>query len=265
MWGTLGRPTAERFIGSFDVMHFSDWMLPPQRSGLRATMIHDLGPLRFPEHLHPRTVSMHTATAREAARCDLVFTNSEFTATDVEERLGVGRDRIRVAYPGVDDRFTPEGERRTFEAPYVFTTATEDWRKNLATLERAVELLGGDLDLVGPGRGGLGLPAHEELPALYRGAEVFVYPSRFEGFGIPVVEAMASGVPCVVSSHPSLDEASGDAAVRADPDSPESFAEGIRRALAERDELVARGLAHARRFDWLETGRVHLQSYAEAL
>ena len=265
MWGALGRPTAERFIGSFDVMHFSDWMLPPQRSGLRATMIHDLGPLRFPEHLHPRTVSMHTATAREAARCDLVFTNSEFTATDVEERLGVGRDRIRVAYPGVDDRFTPEGERRTFEAPYVFTTATEDWRKNLATLERAVELLGGDLDLVGPGRGGLGLPAHEELPALYRGAEVFVYPSRFEGFGIPVIEAMASGVPCVVSSHPSLDEASGDAAVRADPDSPESFAEGIRRALAERDELVVRGLAHARRFDWLETGRVHLQSYAEAL
>jgi glycosyltransferase involved in cell wall biosynthesis len=265
MWGALGRPTAERFIGSFDVMHFSDWMLPPQRSGLRATMIHDLGPLRFPEHLHPRTVSMHTATAREAARCDLVFTNSEFTATDVVERLGVGRDRIRVAYPGVDDRFTPEGERRIFEAPYVFTTATEDWRKNLATLERAVELLGGDLDLVGPGRGGLGLPAHEELPALYRGAEVFVYPSRFEGFGIPVVEAMASGVPCVVSSHPSLDEASGDAAVRADPDSPESFAEGIRRALAERDELVARGLAHARRFDWLETGRVHLQSYAEAL
>jgi hypothetical protein len=68
-----------------------------------------------------------------------------------------------------------------------------------------------------------------------------------------------------VSSHPSLDEASGEAAVRADPDSPESFAEGIRRALAERDELVARGLAHARRFDWVETGRVHLQSYAEAL
>jgi glycosyltransferase involved in cell wall biosynthesis len=265
MWGALGGPTAERFIGSFDVMHFSDWMLPPQRSGLRATMIHDLGPLRFPERLHRRTVSMHTATAREAARCDLVFTNSEFTAADVEERLDVARDRIRVAYPGVDDRFTPDGERHASDAPYVFTTATDDWRKNLATLERAVELLGGDLVLVGPGRGSLGVPRDEELPALYRGAEVFVYPSRFEGFGIPVVEAMACGVPCVVSSHPSLDEASGEAAVRADPDSPESFADGIRRALAERDELVARGLAHARRFDWLETGRVHLQSYADAL
>jgi glycosyltransferase involved in cell wall biosynthesis len=265
MWGVLGWPIAERFVGRFDVLHFSDWMVPPQRAGLRATMIHDLGPLRFPERLHPRTVSMHRATARVAPSCDLVFTNSEFTAADVEERLGVDRDRIRVAYPGVDDRFTPDGERRTFDAPYVFTTATEDWRKNLGTLERAVELLGGDLTLVGPGRAGLGFLSHDELPALYRGAEVFVYPSRFEGFGIPVVEAMACGAPCVVSSHPSLDEASGDAAVRADPDSPEALAEAIERAVAQRDDLVTRGLAHARRFDWVETGRVHLQSYADAL
>jgi glycosyltransferase involved in cell wall biosynthesis len=103
------------------------------------------------------------------------------------------------------------------------------------------------------------------LPELYRGAAVFAYPSRFEGFGIPVIEAMACGVPCVVSSHPSLDEASGDAAVRADPESPEAFAEAITRALAEREDLVARGLAHARRFNWTETGRVHLQSYADAL
>jgi glycosyltransferase involved in cell wall biosynthesis len=76
---------------------------------------------------------------------------------------------------------------------------------------------------------------------------------------------MACGVPCVVSSHPSLDEACGDAAVRADPESPEEFAEAIGRALAGRDELVARGFAHAGRFDWLETGRIHLQSYADAL
>jgi glycosyltransferase involved in cell wall biosynthesis len=264
-WGVLGRPWAERFLGSFDVLHFSDWMLPPQRSGVRATMIHDLGPLRFPERLHPRTVSMHTATARAAATCDVVFTNSKFTAADIEERLDVDRDRVRVAYPGVDERFTPDGDRRKLDRPYVFTTATQDWRKNLETLERAVELLGGELVLVAPGRGGLTYIHDDELPALYRGAEVFVYPSRFEGFGIPVVEAMASGVPCVVSSHPSLDEASGDAAVRADPEDPESFADGIRSAIAERDELVARGLAHARRFDWAETGRVHLQSYAEVL
>ncbi len=122
-----------------------------------------------------------------------------------------------------------------------------------------------DLELAALGHGSLGYVSDAELPALYRGAEAFVYPSRFEGFGMPVIEAMACGVPCVVSSHPSLDEACGDAAVRAAPDSPEEFAEGIRRALADRDELVQRGLEHARRFSWLETGRIHLQSYADAL
>ncbi len=116
-----------------------------------------------------------------------------------------------------------------------------------------------------PGVLRLGFTPHEELPRLYRGASVFVYPSRFEGFGMPIVEAMACGVPVVASSHPSLDEAAGDAAVRADPESPEDIARGIECALAERDELVRRGREHARRFTWLETGRAHLQGYADAL
>jgi hypothetical protein len=228
-------------------------------------MIHDLGPLRYPDRLHPRTVSMHAANAREAARCDVVFTNSNFTANDVVETLELPLERIRVAYPGIDERYRPDGERHNVGRPYVFTTATEDWRKNRSTVELALRLLGDDLTLVALGHEGLGYPSDDEMPALYRGAEIFVYPSRFEGFGMPVVEAMACGVPCVVSSHPSLDEACGDAAIRADPDSPEEFAEGIRLAVADRDDLVERGLAQARRFDWVETGRIHLQSYADAL
>jgi hypothetical protein len=194
-----------------------------------------------------------------------VFTNAEYTANDVVERLRIPRERIRVAYPGVDPRYRPDGERHENGSPYLFTTATEDWRKNRGVVETALRLRGDDLTLLSLGDGGHGYVADEQLPAFYRGAEVFAYPSRFEGFGIPIIEAMACGVPCVVSSHPSLDEACGDAAVRADPESPESFAEGIGRALAEREELVARGLAHAARFDWLETGRIHLRSYADAL
>jgi len=265
VWSRLGRPPTERFLGPVDVVHFSDWMVPPAASPVRATMIHDLGPLRYPERLHPRTVSMHTATARAAASCDVVFTNSEFTANEIAERLGIQRDRIRVAYPGIDARYRPEGERRELGRPYVFTTATEDWRKNRGVVEAALRLLDRDVILASLGAGGLGYVADDELPALYRGADVFVYPSRFEGFGIPVIEAMACGVACVASSHPSLDEACGDAAVRADPDSPEEFAAGISRALEQREDLVRRGFDHASRFTWLETGRVHLQGYAEAL
>jgi glycosyltransferase involved in cell wall biosynthesis len=264
-WSRLGHPTAERFLGQEEVLHFTDWMVPPGRPRVRSTMIHDLGPLRYPERLHPRTVRMHTATARAAASCDVVFTNAEYTANDIVERLNIPRERIRVAYPGVDTRYRPDGERHDAGRPYVFTTATEDWRKNRAVVEAALTLRGNDLQLLSLGRGGRGYVSDEELSGLYRGAEVFAYPSRFEGFGIPVIEAMASGVPCVVSSHPSLDEACGDAAVRADPESPEAFADAVGLALAERDLLVARGLAHAARFDWLETGRVHLRSYADAL
>jgi glycosyltransferase involved in cell wall biosynthesis len=258
-WGALGRPPTERFVGRFDVLHFTDWMRPPQRHGVRATMIHDLGPLRYPERLHPRTVRMHTATAREARGCDVVFVNSEYTANDVVERLGLPRDRIRVAYPGVGRLFTPEGSRFGDGSSYVFTTATDDWRKNLQTMRRA------DLPYRLVALGDLGYADPDELPALYRGAAAFVYPSRFEGFGMPVIEAMASGVPCVVSDHPSLDEASGDAAVRVDPETPEAIAAGVREALDRREELVRRGLEHARRFTWLETGRAHLRGYADAL
>jgi glycosyltransferase involved in cell wall biosynthesis len=264
-WSRLGRPPAERFLGHTDVLHFTDWMVPPGRPRVRATMIHDLGPLLYPERLHPRTVRMHTATARAAASCDVVFTNAEYTANDVVERLRIPRERIRVAYPGVDPRYRPDGERHEGDDPYVFTTATEDWRKNRVVVEAALRLRGDDLALLSLGDGGHGYVADEQLPPLYRGAAVFAYPSRFEGFGIPIIEAMACGVPCVVSSHASLDEACGDAAVRADPESPEAFADAIGRALAEREGLVARGLAHAARFDWLETGRIHLRSYADAL
>jgi glycosyltransferase involved in cell wall biosynthesis len=262
MWGAIGRPSAERFLGEIDVLHFSDWMVPPQRKGVRATMIHDLGPLHYPERLHPRTVRMHTATAREAARCDLVFVNSSFTAKDVIARLGIPADRIRVAYPGVAPIFTPDGPG--FDAPFIFSTATDDWRKNLANLRRAYELLDTEFPLFTLGDFHFRL-TDDHLARFYRGATVFVYPSLFEGFGMPVIEAMASGAACVVSSHPSLDEASGDAAIRVDPQSPKAIAAGIEEALDRREELVARGLDHARRFSWAETGRVHLQSYADAL
>jgi glycosyltransferase involved in cell wall biosynthesis len=99
-WSRLGKPSIERFLGPIDVLHFSDWMYPPQRGGIRATTVHDLVPLRHPEWVQARTRRMHAAKYRNAARtCDLVFANSAFTGRDVVELLGVPEDRVRVALP----------------------------------------------------------------------------------------------------------------------------------------------------------------------
>jgi glycosyltransferase involved in cell wall biosynthesis len=279
VWSRAGRPPLERFLGPFDVLHFADWMYPPQRAGVRATMVHDLVPLRFPDWVHPRTRWMHGAKYRNAARtCDVVFANSEFTANDVVELLGVRPERIRVAHPGVEETFRPHGERADVGRPYLFTVATLEPRKNLDTLAAAYRLLDGDRALAVAGAAGwgpqpaldvegivrLGYVGHPELPRWYRGADVSVYPSRFEGFGMPVVESMACGTPCVASAHPSLDEACGEAAVRVDPDDPEAIAAGIEEALARRDELVRRGLEHARRFTWRNVGEIMLAGYDEA-
>lgn len=280
-WSRLGRPAVERFLGPIDVLHFSDWMYPPQRGGVRATTIHDLVPLRFPQWVQGRTRRMHVAKYRNAARtCHVIFANSAFTKREVVELLGVPGERVRVALPGVDALFRAEGERADLGRPYVLTVATLEPRKNLGALVEAYRLLGRSdllLALVGaagwgeqprldvPGVARFGYVEDEELARLYRGAAVFVYPSRFEGFGLPVIEAMACGTPVVCSSHPSLDEACGEAALRADPESPPAIAGAIEQALRERDVLVRRGLAHAARFSWLETGRAFLRGYSALL
>src|ERR687885_746233 len=163
-WSRLGRPSAERLVGRFDVLHFGDWT-------------------------HPRTVRMHSAKYRNAARtCDVIFTNSEYTANDVVELLRVPRERLRVAYPGVDRGFVPEGDRADLGRPYALTVATLEPRKNLETLVRAHRLLGGDLALAVAGGAGwgdepelrgedvlrLGFVAHDHLPRLHPRADVFV-------------------------------------------------------------------------------------------
>jgi glycosyltransferase involved in cell wall biosynthesis len=276
-WSKLGRPPAERFLGPFDVLHFQQWMTPPQRAGLRSTMLHDLVPIRFPEWTTRRTRAMHRAQYEAAKGCDVVFVNSAYTARDAAERLGIDESRIHVAHPGVDPVFTAEGEAADLGRPYVLTVATLEPRKNLETLVDAYRLLHEtDLALAVVGGAGwgeqpkldfpgvlrLGRVDDEELARLYRGAAAVAYPSRFEGFGMPIVEAMACGAPVVASAHPSMDEASGDVALRADPDSPEAFAAAIREALQA--DARGRGIEHARRFTWRRVGEVFVSAWEAA-
>jgi glycosyltransferase involved in cell wall biosynthesis len=275
-WSRVGWPPVETVAGSLDVFHFSDWMQPAQRGGVRATTVHDLVPLRFPAWVERTTLRMHRFAATKT--CDVVIANSRFTAGEVVELLGLPKERVAVAYPGIDPRFRPEGEAADLGGPYVLSVATLEPRKNLPALVEAFSLLRRrrpELTLALAGLAGwekrpveaegvrlLGYVADDELARLYRGAAAFTYPSRFEGFGIPVVEALACGTPAVVSAHPSLDEACGDAALRADPNEPGVFADALEEALAA---PRGAGVEHAARFTWRACGEAVLAGYERAL
>jgi len=281
-WSRVGRPPVEAVVGPLDVFHFSDWMYPSQRAGIRATTVHDLVPLRFPEWVQPRTRRMHGPKYENAARtCDRMFVNSEFTGREVAELLGVAKERVVVAYPGIDPRFRPDGDDANLGGPYVLAVSTLEPRKNLPALVAAFALLRRrrpGLTLAIAGLSGweerpldaegvrlLGFVSDGGLARLYRGAAAFAYPSRFEGFGLPIVEAMACGTPAVVSSHASLDEASGGIALRANPEDAGAFAQALEQALDAPRELRERGIAHAERFTWRACGEAVLAGYESAL
>jgi glycosyltransferase involved in cell wall biosynthesis len=199
-----------------------------------------------------------------------VIAVSEFTRHELVELLRVPEERIRVVPNGVEEEFRPEGPAA--QGDYVLAVGTLEPRKNLARLGEAARRAGvelrivgargwGDVSANGTGVRWLGELPDEELARLYRGALCLAYPSLYEGFGIPILEAMACGTPVVASSHPSLDEASGDAAVRVDPTRPEAIAEGIGLALQERETLAAKGLEHARKFTWRACGEAHIHGF----
>jgi glycosyltransferase involved in cell wall biosynthesis len=253
----------ERRARHLDVLHCTTFRGPSGAAVPTVVTVHDLAILRYPEafprwHRHYGSVGLGMVLRG----ADTIVAVSQFTKDEVVELAGIPAERVRVVPNGVDPIF------RESEAPsdtvshgeYVLAVATLEPRKNLERVVEAARLAAVELRVVGArGWGGVDVPGwvgeipDAELAQLYRGARCVVYASLYEGFGLPVLEAMASGTPVVTSRRGATEEVAGGAAVLVDPLDTESIAAGLAEAQARREELVPLGLARAAEFTWERT------------
>ncbi len=240
-------------------------------------VVHDTAPFQDPSWYGRAYGAWHrTLIPRLVRRARLVIVPSEFVRGELIERFGVEGERVRAVAPGVGDAFrrppepSPLLRRLGLERPYVLAVGTEGPRKNLGLLDTIAPALDeegfdtviagserGYMPGTGPGRARrVGYVPDADLPALYAGAAAFAMPSRYEGFGLPCVEAMASGTPVVASDRAALPEACGGAALLADPDDPDAFGAALVRATGpERERLQAAGRDRAAALTWDRTAR----------
>ena len=254
-----------------DLLHCTTYYGPLWPRTPTVVTVHDLALWRQPEAFGrwtqayvPRVVPRVVRAARR------VIAVSEFTAGEIEQLLAVPRERISVVPNGVDPVFHPDGP--SVEGDYVLAVGTLEPRKNLARVIEATERLGielrvvgargwGDIDVRGGNVRWLGRIDDDELARLYRGARCVVYASLYEGFGIPVLEAMACGAPVVTSRGGATEEVAGGAAELVDPLDVADIAAGIERAVAAPREA---GLLQAQRFSWDESARLTQLVYEQA-
>ena len=257
-----------------DVLHCPTYRGPTRSRVPLVVTVHDLAVFRHPEAFNRWTRAYSPrAVPRVLAAAQRVIAVSEFTRQELIELLRVPDEKIRVVPNAVGDEFTNVGEAE--EGDYVLAVGTLEPRKNLERLVEAVQRTKRELRVVGArGWGGvevggngvrwLGEVSDKQLARLYRGAACVAYPSLYEGFGIPVLEAMACGAPVVTTRGTAMEEVADGAAVLVDARDPAEIAAGIERAATDRDELVARGLERASQFRWDAVAAATVQVYREA-
>ena len=247
--------------------------LPPHRRGPMVVTVHDLSFERTSTAMGRRDRAIFKVVVPwSVRRARHVIAVSERTKRDLIELYDVPEERITVTPHGIDPAFGP-GDEGAHDY-LLFVGAVQERKNPLAALE-AAQAVGLPLVVAGPEREPTlarelerrgadlrGYVEKDELAALYRGAAVLVLPSRYEGFGLPVLEAMACGTPVVANPDPALKEVAGDAALYAEPG---GLADAIRRAIGERAQLVSAGFVRAAGFSWDETARLTLEAYRKAL
>ena len=293
LWLRLRLPVA-MWRDRVQVAHFPGTILPAWLPCPAVTTFYDLAAYRYPELYDPAELALYRRVVPAAARRSAaVIAVSQHTKRDLVRFLGVPEDKVRVTPLGVSEIFAPVAgageivaQRYGIEGRYVLACVGSGHpRKNLRAVVKAferLEMLDVRLVVVGaaerdpgawaaiqqsPARESIALLGHvpeEELPALYSAAAVFCFPSLYEGFGLPVLEAMACGTPVVCGNTSSLPEVAGEAAVLVEPTDVEAIAGGLKELLADegrRLALAAAGLARAKNFTWRRTAEMTVQVY----
>ncbi|MEW6608866.1 MAG: glycosyltransferase family 1 protein [bacterium] len=298
IWKRLQFPI-ELFTGKIDLFHGLFDYVPRMLSGKSIVTIHDLAYLRRPEFLGSKRVKWkQKETPRSAKQAEAIITISNFSKNDLVNFLGISQEKIFVIPHGVSPDFVPTKEKRILakykiKRNYILFVGVLQPSKNIVRLIEAFyelkqsEHIGHQLVIVGQ-KGWLydeiykrclelrlendiiftGEIPHNELPGLYSGADVFVLPSQFESFGIPVLEAMACGTPVVTSNTCALPETAGDAAILVKPDSVHEIAGGIYQVLSDNNlqaSLRQKGFAHAKKFTWENTAKMTLEVYRKGI
>ncbi len=298
-WDLAARPPLPSSLQSADVVHATNpAAIPPAAPGQKLVVtVHDLAFKHYPEMFERSWRYLYELGLRAAVRrADAIVTPSRNTAEDVLSRTKVDPAKLHVVPLAASLEIEPADPELTLARlkvpePFVLFVGTLEPRKNLVRLIRAYRrvaatglphalVLAGalgwhhdalmrEIALEGPGDIALtGLLPSEDLDALYRSADVFVYPSLYEGFGLPVIEAMARGIPTVASSASSLPEVGGDAVLWVNPRSVREIAHAIETVLTDLDlaeRLSIQGRRRAERFSWDETARMTLQVYEQVI
>lgn len=297
IWNTLRWPAADRLLGDVDVYHATNFFLPPVRHARRVVSIPDASFAVVPELCSPKIVGPFSGSVAQFAReADVVLTISEASKRDIVAQFGVDDTKVQVTYPGPgvhlesapgDNPESVLSETFGLRGPLVLFVSTLEPRKNIPGLVRAFDSIADKVphNLVLAGQLGwntgpimdaiknarhadrirhLGFVADYDLAALYAVADVFVFPSFYEGFGLPVLEAMRAGCPVITANNSALPEVGGDAAVYVDAHDWEALAATMTRVLAddaERSAMAERGRAQAARFTWRACAEATIAAY----
>lgn len=291
LWNQLHIGRVERFTGKLDVFHTSDWTEPPSQIP-KITTIHDLMIYKFPEHLPEEIVETQRQKLAWVSReSKLIIADSKSTKSDIVRFLRIPAEKIHVVYLGVDDAYFPQSrdqvatvlQKYGLTQPYFLCVGTREPRKNLQRVLSAFKALkktnmflvivgnfgwGEDVAVIS-GIKVLGFVPKKDLPMLYTGATAFVYPSLYEGFGLPVLEALSCGTPVITSKRGSLGEIAEGIAIEVNPESSADIQRGMEQIISltppKRKALVQKGLGHAAQFTWDNTARQTIAVYKQAV